>query len=338
MKWSTLGLVAVGIVAAVCAAVIVADRRSDKVVDTSSGKVQVVLATRPLHAMTVVDASSVKVEEVAETEAPEDHFTHPAQVIGKVLAVPLLSGQAFASSSFAAKGSGAYMATALAKGKRAFSVGVKADSALESLLYPGCTVDVVASFAGGGTNQERVSTALLQSLQVLAVGRRTVFVSEESGDKLDQLRKTSRLVVTLMVDTRQAQMLQLASEYGSISLALRNPTDTHRVPASAVSLNEVLRWGGARSSPFGGMEHLAAPPRADGGTVSPAPAAAPDAVEAAPGWTPDAGTGLLPDYGFRENSWDIIVIRGDVAETQSFPPPASLVKPAGAWSEGRGGN
>jgi Flp pilus assembly protein CpaB len=268
--------------------------------------------------MTVVDAASVSVEAVSVTEAPEDRISHPAQAIGKVLAVPLLPGQAFARSSFATEGSGAYLASALARGKRAVSVGVKADSALESVLYPGCTVDVVASFSATGPKRQCLSATLLQGLQVLAVGRRTVFVPGE-GDRLDQLKKNRRLIVTLMVDSRQAQVLQLAAEHGSISLALRNPTDTYRVPASVVSLDDVLRRGGVRSR--GPVQHLAKSTEAAVKSTAAAVRTAGSDDDTGPGSV--LSPSLLPDYDFPESTWDVVILRGEASETRSFPAPTS---------------
>jgi len=109
------------------------------------------------------------------------------------------------------------------------TVGLSDASSLRGLLYPGSIVDVIASFRLGSSDVgTAVSTTLFERIEVLAVEQLTV--GSEPEEKADDeprqmLGRTNRLLVTLMVDAKDAEALQLASEHGTISLALRNPND-----------------------------------------------------------------------------------------------------------------
>ena len=183
--------------------------------------------------MTVVKADDVIVKPVPAAEAPEKRLSNPSQVIGKALAVKMEKEQVFTKACFATEGSGLRLASVLKEGKRAVSVSLADYSALAGLLYPGSFVDVLVSVKvpvpQGQGRTKVVSTTILTGIQVLAVGDHTVFTEGTSKAKSDDLRRRRRLIVTLLVDPEQAQKLQLADETGSISLSLRNPTDTEPI-------------------------------------------------------------------------------------------------------------
>jgi Flp pilus assembly protein CpaB len=110
------------------------------------------------------------------------------------------------------------------------------------LLYPGCVVDVLAGFkltyAYQGKGQA-ISTTLLHGIQVLAVEKKTIVSKQEDELEAAKPPTSSRNIsVTLMVDPRQAEALQLAMKHGNISLALRNPLDKYPVDFDATVLSE----------------------------------------------------------------------------------------------------
>ena len=130
------------------------------------------------------------------------------------------------------------------KGGRAVNIALPADRGVVSLLYPGCLVDVVASFrvpaTPGVPSGEIASITLLQGVRVLQVGGRSVVSNDpddsDSGTNITGQRKT---VVTLMVDQRQAEVLQLALTHGEVSLAVRNPLDEGAGESNGVLLSEL---------------------------------------------------------------------------------------------------
>jgi Flp pilus assembly protein CpaB len=128
-------------------------------------------------------------------------------------------------------------------GKRAVTLSLDDHSGLERILYPGCIVDVVASFKVNASEEmgRAVSTTLLQNIEVLAVEGSSV-VNKEDPDKVEA--RTTRtgtrrsLLVTVMVDSKQAEALQLATQHGEVSLAMRNPADVAVANSDATLLAE----------------------------------------------------------------------------------------------------
>lgn len=244
MKWSIVGLMLLGVIAAACAAVLVASFRSQSRVVVmpqilSPSQAQIVIATRNMPAMTVVDGQSVRTSIVPVSEAPEGYLRSPTEVVGKLLAVPVVEGQVITNAAFAAEGSGARLASALGKGKRSFSLSLARSEA--GLAYAGCMVDVLASItkpgADGSQRGDAMAMTLLQAVAVLGVDDRSVVSQREHRAEASAQRSDrDRMLVTLMVNSTQAKALQLAQKYGSLSLALRNPLDAESVDQEAIAL------------------------------------------------------------------------------------------------------
>ncbi len=251
MKWSILGLFSLGLIAAVCAAMLVTSvnaggasprqgivRAAPDVPQTTEATILV--AARNFEALDVIDASGLATKTVPQEEVPIGAVAYDAEAIGKVLLRPVEEGEVIVSSLFAGEGSGVHVASALRKGKRAVSVTLTDNMGLEGLLYPGSVVDVLASMAvrdEPGGDERPVSMTLLQGVSVLAVGEQTI-VSEgqRSEDSGAPLRQTRRPSVTLLVDAKQAEVLKLAMQEGSVSLVLRNPADDDQVEAEGTPM------------------------------------------------------------------------------------------------------
>jgi len=249
MKWGIIVLLILGIVAAACAAILVGILRTDS--STSSSKnstsnVEVAMARISMPAMTVITLDHVIKEEVAKENLPEGRLSNPSKVIGKVLAVPVVKGQILTDSCFVTEGTGAHLAAALPHGMRAVSVNLPSKAIPdELLLYPGCVVDVLVSFKLSSADRSRgqaISTTMLRGIQVLAVAGDSVVSKQDQdkeGESTARARRTGGVVtVTLMVDPKQAEALQLAADNGSISLAIRNPLDKKLVDMEATVLSQ----------------------------------------------------------------------------------------------------
>ena len=247
MKWGIIVLIILGVVAATCAALLVGTLRTGS--SSSSGKnssstVEVATAKISMPAMTVITLDHVIKEKVAKEGLPEGQLLGPSQVIGKVLAVPVVKGQVLTDSCFVTEGTGALLASALPYGMRAVSVNLSSKAIPdELLLYPGCVVDVLVSFKLSSLDRNKgqaISTTMLRGIQVLAVaGNSVVSKPQKEGESTAKALRTGSLVtVTLMVDPKQAEALQLASENGSISLAIRNPLDKRMVDMEATVLSQ----------------------------------------------------------------------------------------------------
>ena len=247
MKWGIIVLLILGIVAAACAAMLIGILRTDSSTSASknsSSNVEVAMARISMPAMTIMTLDHVIKEEVAKENLPEGRLSSPSKVIGKVLAVPVVKGQILTDSCFVTEGTGAQLAAALPYGMRAVSINLSSRAIPEELLlYPGCVVDVLVSFKLSSADRSKgqaISTTMLRGIQVLAVaGDSVVSTQDKEGESTAKARRTgSVVVVTLMVDPKQAEALQLAANNGSISLAIRNPLDKRLVDMEATILSQ----------------------------------------------------------------------------------------------------
>lgn len=252
MKWPVVGLLLMGVAAAGAAAMLVTTLQMGDAVaaQPEEQEVAVLVATRELDALRPISADGVAVEHVPMSEAPEAHLASPVQAVGKLLSVPAIEGQAITPQMLLSDGKGARLAASLPSGKRAVSVSLSDHAGLHELLYPGARVDVLATFplsrsGGAGT---AVSTMLLQGVQVIAVEAETIVPPEEREDGAVDLRSASNESdsssrrrpkrVTFAVDPPQARALQLATEHGTVSLAMRNPLDAAEGDAEVTLLSE----------------------------------------------------------------------------------------------------
>ena len=242
MKWAVAVLVGLGLLAALSALLLVRALRNEAGMG-GRGRANAVVATRPLPAMSRITLDNVEVKKVPRKGLAFDYFSDPAQVVGKILKVTVVQDQPLSKSLLVAEGGGAEIAAGLRPGMRAMSVPVSKHSVMGGLLYPGCIVDVIATFrlrlqeAKG----QAISTTLLHNIKVLAVQEESI-VSKDDKGKAEAARSGARsdnvLTVTLEVDGRQAEALQLAMDNGKITLAMRNPTDQRTAESEPLVLSQ----------------------------------------------------------------------------------------------------
>jgi pilus assembly protein CpaB len=229
------------VVAALCAALIVSSVTSQgpKPVPVASEakEVSFVVAARDLPARTLVESDAVEVR--TSTQVPPGSYSQQAMVIGQVLRRSIKKGAAFDTTYFSsAEGASVVLAGTLREGERAVSIPLTDSGGIEGMLYPGCTVDVLASMQlkdDKGLGDQPISMTLLQGVSVLAVGQQTI-VSPAPDDSRGLVARSPASTITLLVDTHQAEMLYLARQRGSVSIALRNPTDKEKNAATGTRL------------------------------------------------------------------------------------------------------
>lgn len=230
MKWGIVILLILGAVAAACAAVLMGLLSIPSSEASQSTDIEVAMAKVSLPAMTVVTLKHINKEMVSRDELPPGQLVSPSRIIGRVLTVPVVEGQVLTESCFVSEGTGALLAAAIPHGMRAVTVAVSSRAMPDSiLLYPGCVVDVLVAYRLSSRSSEgqALSTTMLRGIQVLAVSGDSVVSNPGSEeDNGTQKRNTSKgALVTLLVNTKQAEALQLAVENGHISLSIRNPLD-----------------------------------------------------------------------------------------------------------------
>jgi pilus assembly protein CpaB len=256
MKWTIVGLFALGVIAAVAAAILVArfSAAGDTEIDSPDNPipdVPVVVATKQLEPMTIITPDAVTIATKKRSILPQGSFTDTSQVLSKVLKFPAQQGKMLTEADFYNKGSPAELAAALKDGERCVNVALNDSMGLETLLYPGSLVDVMCSMHLRGTDEDNteqpISITLIENVRVLAVGRETI-VHQTDVPAEDAQARAGRPTVALAVTTDQAEKLKLAMQEGSVSLSLRNPRDTVEVPVRVTGMASLSPLLGARAS------------------------------------------------------------------------------------------
>lgn len=256
MKWTIVGLFALGVIAAVAAAILVArfSAAGDTEIDSPDNPipdVPVVVATKQLEPMTIITPDAVTIATKKRSILPQGSFTDTSQVLSKVLKFPAQQGKMLTEADFYNKGSPAELAAALKDGERCVNVALNDSMGLETLLYPGSLVDVMCSMHLRGNDEDNteqpISITLIENVRVLAVGRETI-VHQSDVPAEDAQARAGRPTVALAVTTDQAEKLKLAMQEGSVSLSLRNPRDTVEVPVRVTGMASLSPLLGARST------------------------------------------------------------------------------------------
>jgi pilus assembly protein CpaB len=148
----------------------------------------------------------------------------PASFAGWVARQPLSQGQPITAGEFVAPGNRGFLAAVLRPGMRAISVPITATSGISGFVFPGDQVDIMITHtipgvaaqnaAGSGASLEHKATeTILHDIRVIGIDQR---LSSKEGQAV--VAHTATLEVT----PRQAEMVELATEIGKLSLSLRS--------------------------------------------------------------------------------------------------------------------
>lgn len=139
---------------------------------------------------------------------------------GAVVRLLISAGQPITDSRVVHPGDRGFLAAVLNPGMRGVSVPVNATSGIAGFVFPGDWVDLILTIrvnvkdeAGGNNETRYFSETLLTDVRVLAVDQN---IENEKGEV--NVAKTATLEVT----AKQAEMVAIALEMGSISLSLHS--------------------------------------------------------------------------------------------------------------------
>jgi len=237
MKIAIALLVLLGIVAAGAATLFV--QSTSLLQPKEAPTFDVLVAAADLVARTPLTEAQVEVKKLRKTGLPVDYLSNWSQAAGKTLKVAVVKGQPLATSQFVPKNS---IDDLLKPGTLAFPLSTRTTSS--ELLYPGCIVDVFATFPlRDRAKGDAVVTPLLQNIQVLAVADDTVIpeAPTKKGIAAEAPKKrssTGNVTVTLAVTARQAAALELVKEKGTLGVAMRNPNDKGWNPMEPMVVKE----------------------------------------------------------------------------------------------------
>ncbi len=197
-----------------------------------------IVADRPLTVNDFV-VHRMTPEQFSKSEyAGKAFMNSTAQLVGRVLKIPVAAGEVFEPTMFYPDGMAPGIASALKPGFRAVTVPIQNIGAVAGFARPGSHVDVLFRAQSTDGYPETTMT-LVEGTVVLAVEDKIVegYRGSEPGN------------VTLALTPTQAKAMKVVEGRGELSLTLRNPieaeefvsTTTRRDPyGDKVTLNQLM--------------------------------------------------------------------------------------------------
>lgn len=184
------------------------------------GETQVVVATRPIGFGEVLTPESVRVQAWPSGAKPAGSFQTVAQLTSgpkRVALGAIAANEPILASRISGPGGRATLSGVIRTGMRASTIRVDDVFGVAGFVLPGDIVDVLVTRSEGQSGNEQMRTdVLLESVRVLAVDQ---LANENKNDPV--VAKAATIEVT----PEQAQKLALASQVGTLSLALRGTVD-----------------------------------------------------------------------------------------------------------------
>lgn len=194
--------------------------------------VDVAVAARDMSAGRVLEAEDVDLVEWPARSVPSNFSRSPSEVVGRGLLSDVKANEPLLASKMASVEAGGGLPITIPPGKRAMSVRVDDVVGVAGFVLPGTRVDVLVTLDQSAGEQTPRTRMLLQNIQVASAGQTT--------ERDEQGEPQSVQVVTLLVDPEQGEKLALASDEGSIRLALRNSLDTTTVSTPGIRANRLV--------------------------------------------------------------------------------------------------
>lgn len=200
--------------------------------------VPTVVAAADLAPGTVLTAAMLEVVDQPSKYLPPGTLRAASDAIGKVLGIPVFSGEIITQKKIGQKGGASSVVPA---GMRAYSLSVGSVSGLSFVPSPGDRIDVLATFPPEVLGQATTVT-ILRSKEVASVGESAAGdsgggrVAAQLGIASSQER---RVAITLFVTPVEAQRLAMAEALGKITLTLAPPNLEEAPPPAPVTAKDL---------------------------------------------------------------------------------------------------
>ncbi len=189
-------------------------------------KSSMVVAAKALPVGTVVSERDVKALEWSGGALPVGYIGSVETVVGRGLISAVQENEPMLEAKLAAKGAGGGLPIIINEGMRALTMKVNEVSGVAGFVTPNTRVDVLLTMENANTAGEPATRIIMQDVRALAAGQSL------QPDKEGKPQPVP--VVTFLLTPEQAETLALASQQGSIQLALRNQLDTMEVRTAAL--------------------------------------------------------------------------------------------------------
>jgi pilus assembly protein CpaB len=166
-----------------------------------------------------------------KSEAPPEAIEKPEEAIGRMVHIPMLTGDVVVLKKISKEGEGSGLPALIKPGLRAFTIFTPPTEIKSGFLLPGHHVDVLLTLKsrqgyGRQDNLDGTTVVLVSDVEIIASGK-------DLAPPIGKERIEDLLSVTLQVTEEQALSLSMARTEGTLSLALRNSSD-HAVATSKV--------------------------------------------------------------------------------------------------------
>ncbi len=294
---------------------------------------QIYVATNDIDVNEQLNATNVRVEDWPKSKVPEGSIVNLEQITDHFARVRFYEGEPILQAKLANEIDGP--AIKIPEGFRVCSLKVRMDTAVSGLVNPGDRVDIIGYFRKSQDIPRTGTRAILHNVRVFAVNSETEQEMDPEGKTI--VAKT----ISLLVEQRQVAKLVLATELGTLRLALRRPNETQELTEGANATIESLFGSPSEdadkeqtdgkpsansqlASAAGGFANFLAGLKQDNGSL---PQALPP-KPAGPAWqmvvlTPDGGT------NFTWNDQNCLPQQGDAMSTSMpYGSVPSAVAPA----------
>ena len=206
---------------------------------------RVLVAQRELPMGTIITADAVGFQEWPRDLVRDAYFAEGSvdmnKLIGTVVRLPVTAGQPLTQGSLVAPGDRGFLAAALGPGMRAITITVSEKTGVAGFVFPGDHVDLMLTQTVRGVGLDaaqplNVTETILRNVRVLATDQ-----SPETETANGKTVVHTFHTVTLEVNPRLAEKIEVAQTVGAISLVLRSIADTqcdldHDIAAGHINL------------------------------------------------------------------------------------------------------
>jgi pilus assembly protein CpaB len=205
------------------------------------GTVPVVVAAKPIPVGARLTKEDLRVIAWPARNPVPGAFSTVEPVVNRGVIDTLSENEPVTSYKVAGPEAGAGLPPVIPAGMRAVSVRVNDVVGVAGFVMPGTRVDVIVSVnndSGSRGQGDAMARTVVSNVLVLTAGTRF----DRQDPKNDRPQPTS--VVTLAVLPEDGERIALASQQGSISLALRNPLDIDPTKTPGIKLAALMKAPG----------------------------------------------------------------------------------------------
>jgi pilus assembly protein CpaB len=195
------------------------------------------VAARPLPAGSMTRPEDFTTRSVQSIDLPQEAIVDTpearASLRGALVRNFIDAGRPISSADVLRPRDRGFLATVLAPGTRAVSIGVDAISGAAGLVWPGDYVDVVLTYdidKPSSAAHRSVTQTVMTDVRVIATDQRIVQGASDNATAAGKIAQT----VTLQIAPDQVQGLIMAAHLGKLSLSIRSAKDPAEVAAPDV--------------------------------------------------------------------------------------------------------